>query len=378
MQDRHIPFATLQRRTADELATAQQLAKRYAPKLDLGELILSRMQHPPRRMDERKLEAWSEVSESMRQRSGQAPLGTWVPLHALSRDLTTSNSAALTSGKIDPNNAASLLPSSAVLGAGATVLTGLQGSTYAITVTDPAASADGAWTAEGNPSPQREPGFKQAVLTPHTLTVQTTVSRRLIQQASVDVNALLSAELSKRLSYTIDKAALLGSGTGQPLGILNNVDLDVQAAGGNGAAPTYAHLVELEHQVMTRASGNTLAPSYVTSPKLAKKLRLTQRVSGQDGFIYEGRDLLGHGVRVAPNMPDNLDKGTSTGVCSALLFGDMAEIVVGFWGPAAVDLLIDDVTMAKDGLVRIVARAEVGIVPRRIGAFSAYKDLLAA
>jgi hypothetical protein len=56
----------------------------------------------------------------------------------------------------------------------------------------------------------------------------------------------------------------------------------------------------------------------------------------------------------------------------------MAEIVVGFWGPLALDLLIDDRTLAPRGAVRIVARAEVGVAVRQIGAFSAYKDLLSA
>lgn len=378
MQPQNTPFATLARRTADELASAQQISKRFASKLDLGELIASRMKHKTKPMDERKLEAWTEVSESMRQRSGQVPMGTWVPLHVLSRDLTTSSAGALVTGKIDVDHAASLLPTSAVLGGGATVLTGLQGSTFAITTSDPALSADDAWTAESGPVLQREPGFKQSVLTPHTLTVQVVVSRRLLHQSTPDLNSLLANELSTRLGYVIDKAAISGSGSGQPLGILNHSGLDVQVAGANGAAPTYAHVVELEHQVRVRSTGNTAAGAYLMSPKLAKKLRTTQRVSGGDRFVYEDADLLGNAVRVAPNMPDNLTKGTSNGVCSALLFGDLAELVVGFWGPAAVDLLVDDVTLAKDGLVRIVARAEVGIAPRRIGAFSAYLDLLAA
>jgi hypothetical protein len=58
------------------------------------------------------------------------------------------------------------------------------------------------------------------------------------------------------------------------------------------------------------------------------------------------------------------------------VFGDLAEIFVGFWGPAALDLMIDGYTLAKDAKIRIIARAEVGIVARRIGAFAAVKDAL--
>jgi len=76
-------------------------------------------------------------------------------------------------------------------------------------------------------------------------------------------------------------------------------------------------------------------------------------------------------------VPDNLDKGTSTGVCSALVYGDWAECVIGFWGPQAVDILVDGVTQIRDGLIKITVRAEVGVAVRDVRAFAAYKDLLA-
>ena len=58
--------------------------------------------------------------------------------------------------------------------------------------------------------------------------------------------------------------------------------------------------------------------------------------------------------------------------------GSRALFDVAFWGPAALDLMIDGYTLAKDAKIRIIARAEVGIVARRIGAFAAVKDALTA
>ncbi|MCX7692667.1 MAG: phage major capsid protein [Tepidimonas taiwanensis] len=366
----------LQRRTADELGLQAQSLQRYGSKLDLRELVLSKTRHPLRPLDERKVSAWSELSESLRQRGGNVPSGTWVPLKALTRDLTTSNSSSLSAARLDRENAASLLPGSAVIGGGATVLSGLNGSSYGITTTSALDPTDG-WINEADPVPQREPTFGESRLTPKSLSVTVTLSRRLLHDAAVDVNALLSRELVARLSHAIDLAAIAGNGTTQPLGLLGNADLEVLDAGANGAAPTWEHLVNLEHSVATRA-GQMAAPAFLMSPALAKKLRTTQRVSGGDLFLFEGRDLLGYPVRVSPNVPDNLTKGTSSGVCSALVLGDLAELAVGFWGPAAIDLLVDDVTGAKDGRVRIIARADVGIAPIRVGAFAAFKDLLTA
>lgn len=378
MQAPQTPWATIQRRTADEISAAGRMISRYHNHLDLRSLILSRTQHPGKPIDTRHTEAWAEVSESCRQRSGQAAMGTWVPLGVLSRGLDIASASDLVIEKKDPQAAAGLLPYSAVVGGGATIITGLQGSSYSIATVDPSLDASDGWLDEGEVAVTREPEFKNATLSPHVISIQVSVSRQLLHNAAVDVNALLARELTTRLSYAIDAAAINGTGTSQPLGLLRNEALDVASAGANGAAPIYAHLVELEHRVLTRSGGNTLAPTYLMSPTLAKKLRTTQRVSGGDRFIFEGGDLLGHAVRIAPHMPDNLDKGDSLGNCSALLFGDLSELVVGFWGPAAIDLLVDDITQRKDGKVRIVARAEVGIAPRRIGAFAAYLDLLAS
>ena len=58
--------------------------------------------------------------------------------------------------------------------------------------------------------------------------------------------------------------------------------------------------------------------------------------------------------------------------------GDLAEIFVGFGGPAALYLMVDGYTMARSGKIRIVARAEIGIAARRIGALAAVKDALTA
>ena len=50
----------------------------------------------------------------------------------------------------------------------------------------------------------------------------------------------------------------------------------------------------------------------------------------------------------------------------------MAEFYVGFWGPQAIDLLVDSYTYSTSGKVRLIARAEVGVTVRNIGAFAAY------
>jgi HK97 family phage major capsid protein len=116
-------------------------------------------------------------------------------------------------------------------------------------------------------------------------------------------------------------------------------------------------------------------PAWLIGPKMTRKLRTTPKNAG--AMVFEGKDLLGHQVIQTSAIPENMTKGTSTD-CAALVFGDLSEIFVGFWGPAALDLIVDGYTLAKSAKIRIVARAEVGIAARRVGAFAAVKDALTA
>ncbi|MBL0420232.1 phage major capsid protein [Ramlibacter sp. AW1] len=377
MQTPQPTFKQLTQRTADEIASHRRVLGTTEYALDLREFIASRIPNF-RQPDQEALAAFAKVNESVRQRSGETALGTWLPLAGLTRDLTATTASSLVTGTKGSDAAGGLLPASAVLGGGATVLSGLRGTDYSIPTVGADLDIAGGWIDEGESIPAIDPSFGLASLTPKVLAVQVVVSRRLLMNATVDVDALIRRELALRIGHAIDLAAINGDGVKQPLGLLRASDLDVIAAGTNGLAPTYAHVVDAEYRVATRAGADGQRFSWLMSPKLAKRLRTTSRLSGQDGFILEGLDLLGYPVRLSPQVPDNLTKGTADGVCSALLFGDMTEIVVGFWGPAAVDVLVDGVTLAKDAKVRIIARAMVGVTPRRIGSFAAFKDLLAA
>jgi HK97 family phage major capsid protein len=110
------------------------------------------------------------------------------------------------------------------------------------------------------------------------------------------------------------------------------------------------------------------------SAALRRKLRKTQRGAGLD-YILPGRTLLDHPVAASATVPSNLTKGSGTNL-SAMVFGDLAEVLVGFWGPVGVDLLVDPYTYGTKGTIKLVARAEVGVVARQPAALVAYKDFI--
>lgn len=365
---------TRSRREAQELAReAENKASRYS----LRHLINSQLEWQAHKVDHAAVAAVREMSDLCKAQSGETPWGTWLPLAALTRDLTTSNTAALLTNGVSPTLQSALAPHSAVMG-GATILSGLTGSGFSLPVVDTPVNAASAWIGEGNTGPTLEPSTRLATLAPKSLIFSLYVTRRLMMQTSADLEGILRTELLNRTMQAIEEAALAGAGPNAPAGLLNDPLLQVVEAGPNGAAPTWAQLAELEYQVSTRA-GAMVSPAFITSPRMRKRYRTTQRAAGLSFILDDSAtEVMGQPLRITKMMPDNLVKGTSGANCSALVFGDWAEVVVGFWGPLAVDILVDGTTQVKDGLIKLTVRCEVGAATRDIKAFAAYKDLLAA
>lgn len=373
-----IPYQTMTRATELELVTTGHWLRSNEGALNFADLINSRLKDPVRVGSSNSVEAFGDIDRALRTRSGQVANGTWIPLSMLqpsaTRDLNTTSGAPLKTAAVASSATASLLPTSGVISGGAQVLTGLKGATVSLPYVD-SVTGGAQWHQEGvAPAAQTELSFLLAVLQPKSIVVELVITRSLLMNTSIDLDALLREELAQRFGAAIDAAALSGDGILEPQGLLNSGDLDLYGLGANGAAITIADLAELEARVISRATGSMTAPGWIIGPKLTRKLRTTPKGAGGN-MLYEGGDVLGHRVVASSVMPENLTKGTSTN-CSALIFGDLHELVIGFWGPAALDLLIDGYTMAHQKKIRIIARAEVGIVARRVGAFAAIKDAL--
>jgi len=92
--------------------------------------------------------------------------------------------------------------------------------------------------------------------------------------------------------------------------------------------------------------------------------------------VWEDGIVNGYNATVSNQVPSNLTKGTSSGVCSAILFGNFADLIIGQWG--ALDLTVDPYTGSTSGTVRVVALQDVDIAVRHAESFAAMKDALTA
>jgi len=61
----------------------------------------------------------------------------------------------------------------------------------------------------------------------------------------------------------------------------------------------------------------------------------------------------GYKVYISNAIPSTLTKGSSNGICSALIFGNFDDLMILQWG--GVDLVIDGVTLALNNQIQVVA-----------------------
>lgn len=321
-----------------------------------------------------------EASAAAAQKLGKQARGIMLPHDVLrASDLvkgTANKGGNLVATELLSGSFIDMLRNAMVLDSmGVVTLTGLVGD---IAIPKQTGAATAYWVAEdGSPTASGQT-LGQVAMSPKTVGAYTDISRKLLLQSSIDVEGMVQSDLARVLGLAIQQAAINGSGTSnQPKGILGGHVVNPTILGGtNGAAPTWEHIVGLETAVsVANADVGTLA--YLTNAKVRGKLKTTSKVSGQNGFIWENGDtpLNGYRAAVTNAVPSNITKGTATN-CSAAIFGNWADLVIGMWG--SLDLTVDTITLGTSGAVRVIALQDVDIAVRNAESFATFADILTA
>jgi len=327
-----------------------------------------------------------EASQAVAKRMGRDPQGFFVPMDVQERRSPERRDLNVTTGSAGGDMVATdLLADSfidllrnrmVVRQAGATVLTGLQGD---IAIPRQTGGATAYWVAESGAPTESQQTVDQVTLTPKTVGAYTDFSRKLLKQSSMDVERFVRADLTNVIALAIDLAALHGTGaSNQPTGIAATSGIGSVAGGTNGLAPAWAHIVGLETEVaIDNADIGRLA--YMTNAKVRGKAKQTPKVASTDSMMLwdtqsNAQPLNGYGAFVTNQVSSALTKGTASAVCSAIFFGNWADLVIGMWG--TLDILVDPYTGATSGTVRVVALEDMDIAVRHAESFAAMLDAL--
>ena len=241
------------------------------------------------------------------------------------------------------------------------------------------AGATGSWEGEIDANAKSTPTFGQLALSPKRVGTYTEISKKLLMQSTPDVEALIRDDLATGIALAIDLAAIHGTGANdQPTGIVATAGIGSVAGGTNGLAPAWSHIVDLETAVaVDNADVGNL--SYLTNAVVRGKLKQTAKVASTDSQMIwadGATPLNGYGCGVSNQVASDLDKGTSTGVCSAIVFGDFSQLLVAGFG--GLDLVVDPYTLATTNLLKITANTYADIGVRHAESFAAMLDALTA
>jgi HK97 family phage major capsid protein/HK97 family phage prohead protease len=318
-----------------------------------------------------------ECSEAAAAKQGKQARGFMVPYEVQKRDLVQGTPTAggnLVQTDLLAGNFIDALRNAMVLsGLGVRMLTGLQGQ---IAIPKLTGAATAYWVAENTAPTESQQTVGQVTMSPKTVGAFTDISRRLINQSSLDVEAMVQNDIATVLGLAIQQAAISGSGaSNQPSGLLTLVTPGV-IGGTNGLAPTWAHQVALETAVAV-ANADVSSLAYLTNAKVRGKLKSTEKATGTTGnFIWsEGSTPInGYQTAITNAVPSNLVKGTSGAVCSAILFGNFSDLIIGMWG--GLDLMVDPYTGSTAGTIRVVALQDVDVAVRNVESFATMVDAL--
>lgn len=263
-------------------------------------------------------------------------------------------------------------PRTVVKAAGATYLTGLVGN-LDLPRNDGATTAT--WGTEIAGATESNPTFDKISLTPKRLAAKTHISKQLLAQSSVSIENFVRGRLVEANGRALDIAALNGAtGGSNPVGVLKTAGIGSVAGGTNGLAPTWANLVALETLIATGdADMGKLA--YVTTPGIRGKLKTTAKDAGSGIFLMgDSKEINGYNALISNLVPSTLTKGTSSGVCHAIIFGNWQDLIIGQW--AGLDLVVDPYTLAANAEIRLIVNSWWDVAVAHAASFAAMQDAL--
>ena len=290
-----------------------------------------------------------EVSEAAAKRDGKSVKGFYVPPEVLvQRDANAGALSKTGSGSTGSNVVATELLASSFIEEfhNSSILiqkaTRLSGLTSDVEIPRQIARQMGYWVGEGIDATIGRPGFDKLHLSPKDVAARTQLTRRMLQQPALSMEALVRKDLALALALAIDLKGYYGDGTlNTPIGIANTPGLQTLTFA--GANPTYAELVEMETMVAA-ANAEVGTLEYLAHSNTRGALKVTQMFPGTANGVpvWNGNEVNGRSASIS----NQINSGD-------VFYGRFDEMLAAFWG--GLDIVADQFTDSASGSLNITA-----------------------
>ena len=316
-----------------------------------------------------------EASRAAADKHGRSPAGVLIPFDVLSARPQASQTvgdfgkggALVGTQRLDGSFIELVRNRSAFISSGVTVLNGLQGN---VEISKQTGASTYYFVGEEVNVTESDATYGLVNLTPKTIGVRVSLSRRALIQTSPDIEQLTRNDMISQLALGVDYTIGYGSGTSsQPQGIRNVTGIGSVTLGG-GASKVYpsnvgggthdtgdwADYVDLETAI---AANNLEGVRYVMNAVTRGGCRQTLRssVAGADYIYKDDGTIAGYPVTVSNQIQTN-----------DVFFGDFSSLLVGFW--SGLDVTVDPFTQSAKGQVILTVHQDFDVAVRRAEAFA--------
>lgn len=252
---------------------------------------------------------------------------------------------------------------SSVMRAGATMLSGLDG---VVEIPGGQANNVAAWLASEDANvAESNPTFRKITLGPKDLGSYTDLTRRMLQQSTIDMEAYVRRQITDGIVLAIDKAGLYGTGgSGQPTGVNATAGIGsvAFAATGTTGIPTRDELINMQKLIAATNRG-TEGLKWIMNTDSVGDLQKTKVDAGSGIFLMnDGADrLIGKPVIESNQVP----AGAATD--NDIWLGYWADMIVAMWG--SLDLDRDTAAKFLSGGIRLRGIQTVDVAVQRVGSF---------
>ena len=304
------------------------------------------------------------LPDFIRSTDGQETLGR--PAHGVIDGIGGNGSATIATNLLAGNFIEALVDLLHLQNLGMETITGLVGNV----AVPKGGSIEAGWiSSEGGNAAKKNPTFGQITATPHTCGAYTDITRQLLNQSSVDVQAKITGWLLYACAACMEKACFQGSGeNGEPTGVITQLSGNHAKAWAN--APTFDKLIAM---VAACRKANSFIPAmrFVGDNGVWEKLSTTRdteiikNVAGSENVAAVGgkrlldaeKDImLGKQFIESHLMP-----------AKTLLFGDFTQLSLCLW--SGTDIVVDPYANATAGGLRVIALQDADVLVKRPEAF---------
>ena len=320
-----------------------------------------------------------EIQQELSYRNGRTSQGIFVPHENWkTRDYVKGTASAggnLVATMQMPDNFVDVLRSKSVaLELGATVLPGLIGD---VSIPTRATGATAYFVAESGSITESTGTFGTISMSPKVMGAYSKFSHLMKLQATPEIEGLIRDDFISTLATKLDQVALNGGGSNEPDGILQTTGIGSVAIGTNGGAITLDKVLDLK-QTVAVDNADVASCAFVTNTAVENALsKLKDGNSAYHLSPYAGaigsQQIANRSFMVSNNVPSNLTKGSSSGVCSAMIYGNFSDLLIGLFGES--EILVDPYTLSQTGVTSVRILQALDVKVRHAESFGAIQDI---